>query len=706
MADGAAKSCFDRDNPCTEEDLTPGESDPTKKLKKIKCTEPPAGKDSVTGGGKRIYNTDGTLTTDGNKQIDDILKTMGMDQKCTQITKNQVTKDVFNVAAAAKSSAFGMIELGVAMQAQNLKTKIDKGTMQQGCTGVAAQFSDITNAYSNLSCKMQKNKSTTNVQSVVGATIVIKGCMGSISKNPTTGKLETEDKLPPVDEGGGPATITGMSEIEAKELSDRLSSKIAPKTPGSSSTSTSTLPRPIAAYGQVFTWDTTKKSYVSSSEKLAETIRSNLAIVSAKDVQLLPVSSCANFPTAESASACTKYVTDYNINAQKSKTDNIKSFNDTLQEIAAGCKTKIKNSTLKASATTSVKIEDSIDAEQEVDTTTELKAITQAATEAKVKNKLGVDAITPKTKQLINSKINNSYNNASVTSLDNEMNKSVAVKSQGQILLYFAGPVDLDGVTIDANALSEIDLKAKLVSATKTAESIATELALTARTSTSEDNTVAGMDDLVKALGDMTAKEMSAIQKGNNDMVNSVMTGVSSENPLKYLGLMMLIVPVILILLVMFLMGGGKKAAGGGGGGGRAYPPPRGPPGYYMRFGGGAFKWILILVLLGVLVWLGLATAYEWWPFQCKLNIKNLWKKPQLCTPAASPRPSKAPSPAPSGGVQYRDLRREREHGLEFSRVSPEDEEPRNDPFEARRIVKNHPKNTQSYNKNVTFNLH
>ena len=115
MADGAARSCFNRENPCQEEDLTPEESDPTKKLKRIRCTEPPSGKDSVSGGSKAVYNSDGSLTTDGNKQIDDILKTMGMDEDCTTITKNQVKKDVFNMAASAKSSAFGMIELGVAM---------------------------------------------------------------------------------------------------------------------------------------------------------------------------------------------------------------------------------------------------------------------------------------------------------------------------------------------------------------------------------------------------------------------------------------------------------------------------------------------------------------------------------------------------------------------------------------------------------------
>ena len=88
----------------------------------------------------------------------------------------------------------------------------------------------------------------------------------------------------------------------------------------------------------------------------------------------------------------------------------------------------VKDNNLTATSDLRLELIDELQANQEVDTSTELKAITQAAAEAKIKNKLGLSSITPKTKQLINTKINSAYDNTSVTNLDNQMNRSVTVR--------------------------------------------------------------------------------------------------------------------------------------------------------------------------------------------------------------------------------------------------------------------------------------
>ena len=177
--DGGAKTC-------TEENETPNEIG-SRQMKKINCTASNSGTSAMPNKsfllnkpGKNAIGEDIYMTDEGDKHLSTILETMGMNQRCKKVNKNIISKQLFNTSGSAKTSAFGMLEMGVALQATDNKTFIDSSSYEQDCGQISAQLSNVANAYTNLNCKLQKNSVTTDVKSVTNSSITIYACMGNV----------------------------------------------------------------------------------------------------------------------------------------------------------------------------------------------------------------------------------------------------------------------------------------------------------------------------------------------------------------------------------------------------------------------------------------------------------------------------------------------------------------------------------------------
>ena len=142
------------------------------------------------------------------------------------------------------------------------------------------------------------------------------------------------------------------------------------------------------------------------------------------------------------------------------------------------------------------------------------KASTANAAEATLKQTLGVNALSPNAKQLINQNITN--NNVQITKvLTNVMNKSVTSTSGGNVIEILAhGPVLIKDSVITATTALEIQQEDLNTMSQFIGQSISADIINDVSSKNGMDTTSKGLNDLIDALGAANAAAIRANAEG------------------------------------------------------------------------------------------------------------------------------------------------------------------------------------------------
>ena len=141
--------------------------------------------------------------------------------------------------------------------------------------------------------------------------------------------------------------------------------------------------------------------------------------------------------------------------------------------------------------------------------------ISRASAVQSLQNTLGVRALSPNTRSIVDNKINQNFSNI-ITNINNIIQtNNVNVSSDGTINISAAGNIDIDSSTISNNIEIEIITQAIQKSAIGQGVDIAATIINEATSDTKSENVSKGIEDLAEALGDANAKAIEAAGVAN-----------------------------------------------------------------------------------------------------------------------------------------------------------------------------------------------
>jgi len=195
---------------------------------------------------------------------------------------------------------------------------------------------------------------------------------------------------------------------------------------------------------------------------------------------------------------------------QKMIDDSQATLQETLEKISPPIKIidsqvlNISNQTLKSEVTMSDT--------QETQIQEDIKAVATQAAEQKLRQQLGVNALTPNAKQLVKSKVDNN-------TLLSKQNIQSTIKSvslvQGQdneikIINKGGGALIIEGSTISNNLVQDLVNTAILSNGNSAASQVATEIITEQASKQLSEGKSAGQEDLARELGEANAKAIDA----------------------------------------------------------------------------------------------------------------------------------------------------------------------------------------------------
>jgi hypothetical protein len=201
----------------------------------------------------------------------------------------------------------------------------------------------------------------------------------------------------------------------------------------------------------------------------------------------------------------------------------------------------ITNSTISQSIVQSMKSSISLSTDQITTIVSEQKAIAQNTAESKLAQDLGVDALSPNSKNIISSNIANSslFSNQNVQDTVNSI--KLEQSSNNQIKLYAPGNINITGSTISQSIVADMVTKAVIGNAATAGLKISTDITSSALAVIASDGKSAGSDALI---AEMNKGNANAIKAGKVTYGGGAIFAV--------------------IIVVMFVLGFGAIKSGGG----------------------------------------------------------------------------------------------------------------------------------------------
>jgi hypothetical protein len=177
---------------------------------------------------------------------------------------------------------------------------------------------------------------------------------------------------------------------------------------------------------------------------------------------------------------------------------------------------KMKNSTLRNKITGKIKVMNKSQIKNSTEIKEDFKRAAKAAVSAKLKEASGTNALSPNTKQVINTKINNNEQNITKNIQNIVDNTDVKVGADGNITIRSSSSIDMEGVVIDQDVGLSVAVEAIQASSMDMALDIASEMIDEASSESVTDIETAGLNDLAKELADGNAKAIEKTGSGNS----------------------------------------------------------------------------------------------------------------------------------------------------------------------------------------------
>jgi hypothetical protein len=187
----------------------------------------------------------------------------------------------------------------------------------------------------------------------------------------------------------------------------------------------------------------------------------------------------------------------------------------------------ISDSVITASSVTNLQVinKNNIDLVAQIENS--FKASTANAAEAQLKETLGVNALSPNAKQLINQNITN--NNVQITNiLTNVLNESVTTADgSSNVEIMVNGPINIKSTTITATTALDLQQEDLNTMSQIMGQTISSDIINDISSTNGVDTSSAGLDDLVDALGEANAAAIRANAEGvGGDWVLYIIGGV------------------------------------------------------------------------------------------------------------------------------------------------------------------------------------
>ena len=176
----------------------------------------------------------------------------------------------------------------------------------------------------------------------------------------------------------------------------------------------------------------------------------------------------------------------------------------------------MKNSTFKNKITGKIRVMNKSQIKNSTEIKEDFKRAAKAAVSAKLKEVAGTNALSPNTKQVINTKINNNEQNITKKIQNIVDNTDVQVGADGNITVISSSSIDMDGVVMDQDIGLTVAVEAIQASSMDMALDIASEMIDEASSESVTDIETAGLNDLAKELADGNAKAIQETGSGNS----------------------------------------------------------------------------------------------------------------------------------------------------------------------------------------------
>ena len=227
------------------------------------------------------------------------------------------------------------------------------------------------------------------------------------------------------------------------------------------------------------------------------------------------------------------------------------------------------NSSLTASSDVKVKKIMKGNFKSDLDFNNQTTALATSMAETQVEATLGVGALTPDVKQLIQQRVEQQLNDVQESINNTELVSDINIQGDGSILINSKFGSDFDGSNLKATSEVDLTMTQIMDSYAKLASKVVNDITADSQSTSTSDTKSAGLEDIMKQIASMREAQIAGFMENLPELANP-MGGILG------MGITAFLLPLILVGVGLYVvkkffkggMGGGKGGGGGGGQGG------------------------------------------------------------------------------------------------------------------------------------------